>query len=87
MKIQAVGEKWYYEDGDYYNNGWMVFSTGFEWKIKNPDGDVYAACYKTLAKAEQFAERKMKLPKWERRANGEGKEQDTRVSVEGIEEV
>lgn len=65
MRIQAREDEWYFEDGKYYRegyDGWCVFSNSFEWQIKNPEG-VYAACYKTLAKAMAFAERKMSLPK------------------------
>lgn len=43
----------------YTKNGWTVWTTGAEWKIRRPDGFVYAVSYMGMVSAMKFAERKM----------------------------
>lgn len=44
----------------YRKNDWTVWTTGSEWKIKRPDGFVYAQTYQSVGNAMKFAEKRMK---------------------------
>lgn len=58
---QVAHPDWKQEDGSTYTkNGWMVWTTGYCWKVKNPDGYVYAAEYAQKDTAIRHAEKRMK---------------------------
>ena len=44
----------------YRKNGWEVWTTGSEWKIRRSDGFVYAQTYQSVGSAMKFAEKRMK---------------------------
>lgn len=44
----------------FVKNGWTVWTTGFCWKVKNPEGYVYSAEYAAMDIAIRNAEKKMK---------------------------
>lgn len=58
MRIQAVGDKWYYEDGDYYWGAWQIRPSYTEddvWFVSGK-GVSYATPFHSLEEAEKFAE-------------------------------
>lgn len=45
----------------YECDGWTVFSNGMEWKVRNPEGTTYAACYAASGTAMRNAEKKIAM--------------------------
>jgi len=64
-KARFTITKWNYDPrgngcaGAYERYGWNVFSDGYWWVIRRPDGFVYSRGYKQLRYAIQFADRKI----------------------------